>query len=91
MHTLVNKPISETKATEDKTKISTPMLSGSVKNVASFGSLDAIAFPKTSGGGFSAYSSTSVPGGLILDHQKGGFNLRRCMKSIHSMLVVSYR
>ena len=46
----VSKPIFETNATEDKTKISTPMLSGSEKNVVSFGSLAASATPKSSGG-----------------------------------------
>ena len=38
--------------TEDKTKISTPMLYGSGKKVISFGSLDKSAFPKIIGGGF---------------------------------------
>ena len=60
----VNKPIFEIKATDDKTKISTPMLSGSGKNVASFGSMIAIYSPKTRGGGFAAYYSTSGPGGF---------------------------
>ena len=48
----VSKPIFEIKSTEDKTNISTPMLSGSVKNVLSFGSLATSASPKSSGGGF---------------------------------------
>ena len=37
----VSKTISEIKATEDKNNISTPMLSGSRKNVVPFVSLDA--------------------------------------------------
>ena len=59
----LRKPIFEIKATGEKTKISTLMLSGSGKNVLSFGSLDASAFPKRIGGEFSAYSSTSGSGG----------------------------
>ena len=39
-------------ATEEKNKISTPMLSGSGKNIVSFGCLDASALPKISGDGF---------------------------------------
>ena len=63
---VVGKPIFDIKATEDKTKISTPMLSGSGKNVISFGSMDARASTKTSGLGFADYSSTSGQGGRIL-------------------------
>ena len=48
----VSKPIFKIKATEDKTKISTPMLSGSGKKVVYFGYMDASASPKSSGGGF---------------------------------------
>ena len=48
----VSKPIFDIKATEDKTKISTPLLSVSDKNVLSFGYLDASTSPKISGGGF---------------------------------------
>ena len=44
--------IFDIKATEYKTNISTPMLSGSGKNVLSFGSLSASASPKIIGGGF---------------------------------------
>ena len=58
------KPIFEIKATEDKTKISTPMLSASGKNYVSFGYLAASASSKSSGGGFAAYSSTSGSGGF---------------------------
>ena len=47
------KPIFEIKATEDKTNITIPILSGSVKNIISFDSLAASASPKSSGGGFS--------------------------------------
>ena len=47
----VSNPIFETKAIEDKTSISTPMLFESSKNFLSFGSLDASASPKLSGGG----------------------------------------
>ena len=60
----VSKPIFDIKATKYKTNISTHMLSGSGKNVASFGYLDAITLPKSSGGGFTAYSSTSGSGGF---------------------------
>ena len=76
-------------ATEEKNKISTPMLSGSGKNILSFVSLDASAFPKISGGWFAAYSSTNGSGGLNLDHQRGEVNLRHFPKSRQSMLVVS--
>ena len=48
----VSKPIFDIKATDDKTKISTPMLSGSGKNVQSFCSLVANSSPKSRGGGF---------------------------------------
>ena len=48
----VSKPIFDIKATDDKTKISTPMFSGSVKNVLSFGYLYSSASPKIIGGGF---------------------------------------
>ena len=48
----VSKPIFDIKATEDKTKTSTLILSGSGKNVLSFGSMATSASPKISGGGF---------------------------------------
>ena len=60
----VSKPIFEIKATEDKTKISTPILYGSVKNVLSFGSMDASTLSKNSGGAFVAHSSKSGSGGF---------------------------
>ena len=85
----LSKTIFEIKATEDKTNISTPMLSGSGKNAVSFGSLDASSSQKISGGGFAAYSSTGGSGGLNLDHQRGEVNLRHVPKSRQSMLVVS--
>ena len=47
----VSKTIFDIKATEDNTNIFTPMLSGSYKNVLSFDSLSASAFPKSSGDG----------------------------------------
>ena len=68
----VGKPIFEIKATEDKTNISTPMLYGSGKNIASFGSMDASASPKISGGGFADYSSTSGSGGFKFGSSKVG-------------------
>ena len=49
----VSNPIFDTKSTEDKTKISTPMLSGSGKNILFFGYLAEISLTKISGGGFS--------------------------------------
>ena len=49
----VSNPIFEIKATEDKTDIFTPMLSGSDKNIPSFGSLAASVTPRISDGGFS--------------------------------------
>ena len=49
----VSKPIFEIKATEDKTKISTPMLSGSGKKL-SFGYMAAGSSKKSSGGEFAA-------------------------------------
>ena len=48
----VSKPIFGIKVTKDKTNISTPMLSGSGKNVLSFGSLYASASPNSCGGFF---------------------------------------
>ena len=48
----VSNPIYYTKATEDNTTISTPMLSGSGKNILSFDFLDESALPKSRGGGF---------------------------------------
>ena len=60
----VSKPTFDIKATEYKTNISIPMLSGSGKNIVSFGSLDASASPKISSGGFATYSSTSRSGGF---------------------------
>ena len=86
----VSKPMFDIKATEDKTNISTPMLSGSGKNILSYGSMAESASPKISGGGFASYSSTRVPGGFNFVSSKGGVNLRHCPKSIPSMLVVSY-
>ena len=47
----VSKLIFKIKATDYKTNISIPMLSGSGKSVLSFGSMDASASPKISGGG----------------------------------------
>ena len=58
----VSKKIFDINNTEDKTNISTPILSGSGKNVASFGSMDARASPKINGGVFAAYSRTSGSG-----------------------------
>ena len=55
----VGKTIFEIKDTEDKTKITTPIISGSGKNVISLGSLDASDSPKISSCGFNAYSITS--------------------------------
>ena len=46
------KPIFEIKATQYKTNISTPMLSGLGKNIPSSGSLGSSASPGISGGGF---------------------------------------
>ena len=60
----VSNPVFEIKATEYKTNISTPMLSGSGKNAVSFGSLDASSSQKISGGGFAAYSNTIRSGGF---------------------------
>ena len=68
----VSKPIFDIKTTEDKTNISTPMLSGSGKNVVLFGSMAARSSPKSGGGGFTAYSSTSRPGGFKFGSSKGG-------------------
>ena len=48
----VSKPIFDIKETEEKNKIYTPTFSGSVKNVLTFGYLDASDLPKISGGGF---------------------------------------
>ena len=68
----VNVPIFEINYTDYKTKISTPMLYGSGGNVVSFGSLTAIASPKSSGGGFASYSNRSRSGGFKFEASKGG-------------------
>ena len=60
----VSKPIFDIKDTGDNSKITTPMLSGSGKNIKFFCCLDASASPKSSGGGFSDYSSTIGSGGF---------------------------
>ena len=60
----VSKTIFDIKATEENTKISTPMLSGSVKNILSFGSMDESAPPKSNSGELATYSSTSGSGGF---------------------------
>ena len=76
----VSDPIFEIKATEYKTNISTLMLSGSVKNFVSFGSLAASTSPKISSDSFSAYYSTRGSGGFKFGSQKGELNLRYCPK-----------
>ena len=48
----VSTPIFDINATEYKTNMSTPIFSGSGKDVLSFGSMDERASPKSSGGGF---------------------------------------
>ena len=58
----VSKPKFDIKSTEDKTNIYTPMLFGTGEKVMTFGSLSTRASPKCSGGGFSAYYSTSGSG-----------------------------
>ena len=58
----VSKPIFDIKFTEDRNNISTPIISVSGRNFLSFGSLAKSASPKSSGGGFADYSSTSVSG-----------------------------
>ena len=60
----VSKPIFEINTIEENTKITTPMFSGSGKNLLSFGSIDESASPKTSSGEFAAYLSTSAPRGF---------------------------
>ena len=55
----VSKPIFTIKATEDKTKIYTPKLSGPGQNVLSFLSMSKNAYPKIRGGGLTDYSRTS--------------------------------
>ena len=59
----ISKLIFEAKATEDKTNIYTLMLYVSGKNISSFGYLGERALLKSRGGGFDAYSITSVSGG----------------------------
>ena len=68
----VSKPIFDIQATEDNTNISTPMFSGSGKNVVSFGYLAANTSPKIGCGGFAAYSRTSISGGFKFGSSKGG-------------------
>ena len=60
----ISKPIFEINTTKDKNNIPAPMFSGSGKNFLSFGYLAASASPKSSGGGFAAYSRTSGSGGF---------------------------
>ena len=82
----VSKPIFYIKATEDKTKIPAPMLSESGKNFVSFGSLDPSASPKSTGGGFAAYFSTSGSGGFKFGSSKGRseFETSSKIKTEHS-------
>ena len=68
----VSDPIFEIKATEDKTKISTPILYGSFKNVLSFGFMAASNLPKRSGGEFANDSITSGSGGFKFVSSTGG-------------------
>ena len=68
---VVSNPIFDIKATEDKSNISTPMLSGSGKNVPFFGSLDASISPKRSSGGFTAYSRKRRSGGFKFGSSTG--------------------
>ena len=71
----VSNPIFEIKAiksTEDKTKISTPILFGSVKNVLSYGSMAASTSPKINRGEYAAYSRTSGSGGFKFVSSTGG-------------------
>ena len=76
----ISKPIFEIKATEDNTNISTPMLSVSGKNDASFGSLAASASPKSNGGGFAAYSRTGGSGGFKFGSSKWGSGFKTLSK-----------
>ena len=65
--------IFDIKDTEDKTNISTPMLSWSGKNVVSFGSLTESDSQKTISGGFATtYSSKRGSGGFDFMSSKGG-------------------
>ena len=73
-------PIFEIKATEDKTKISTPTFSGSGKKILSFSSMGAIASPNSSSGRFTAYSSTSGSGGFTFVSSTGGSELEASTK-----------
>ena len=68
----VSKPIFDIKATEENTKITTPILSGSVENALYLGSLAASASSKSSDGGFTDYSRTSGSGGFNFGSSKGG-------------------
>ena len=85
----VSKLIFLIKANKDNTKISTPIFSGSGKNVVFFGSMAASASPKSSSSGIATYSRTSVSGGFKFGSTKGGSELRHCSKSRQIMLVVS--
>ena len=67
-----SKPIFGIKATEDNTKITTPMFSVSGKIIAYFVSLDVRASLKISSGGFASYSSTSGSGDFKFGSSKGG-------------------
>ena len=68
----ISMPIFEITATEDKTNISTPILSESGKKSISFDSLAARASPKISVGGFATYSSTIRSGGFKFGSSKVG-------------------
>ena len=67
----VSKPIFDIKSTKDNTKISTPILSGPVKNAISFGSLDVSASPKAVVVGLLPITAQADQEVLILDHQQG--------------------
>ena len=84
----VSKPIFDIKATEENTKITSPMLYVSGKNFISFGSMAASASSKSSGGGFAAYSSTSRSGGFKFGSSTGGskFETLSEIKTEHVMV-----
>ena len=68
----VSKHIFDIKSNEYNTNVSTSIFSESGKNVLSFRFIAARALSKSSGGGFTAYSSTSVSGGFKFGSSTGG-------------------
>ena len=85
----VSNPIFDIKATEYKTKIYTPILSGSVKKSYPLVIWMQVPFQKVGAVGALLISEQAEQEVLSLDHHKGEVNLGNSPKSRQRMLVVS--